>query len=339
MLWQPGTDHAGISGQMVVERELKKQGKSRHDLGRDAFIDQVWLWRNQYGNAILGQYKRLGVSFAWDRVAFTMDESYVKAINKVFVQLFKEKLIYRGRRVGNWCPRCLTSISDLEVQHEEKSGHLYVLKYRLANEPGELHIATTRPETIFADVAVAVNPEDSRYKSFIGKQVLLPLTNRPIPVIADSYVDKEFGTGVLKITPAHDLNDFEVGQRHKLDMTVVLDEAGKLMSDALVPSQYHGMDRFAARQKIVEELQESNLLVESKTHNNAISLCDRCLTVIEPRLSDQWYMTMKELVKPAIEAVESKQIIFVPERYSATYLHQSSTLVGTTYTCLDLHQM
>ncbi len=320
VLWQPGTDHAGISAQMVVERELKKQGKSRHDLGREAFIEQVWQWRNHSGNTILGQYKRLGVSFAWDRLAFTMDESYVKAINKVFVQLFKENLIYRGHRVVNWCPRCLTSLSDLEVQHEQKSGYLYFLKYSLADEPGQLIVATTRPETIFADVAVAVNPEDSRYTKYIGKKVLLPLTNRPLPIIADSYVDKDFGTGALKITPAHDINDFEVGQRHKLEMPIVIDETGKLVSDSLVPPQYQGMDRFAARQKVAEDLQEAGLLIESKKHDNAVGLCDRCLTVIEPRLSDQWYMSMKVLVEPAMAAVENKQIVFIPERYSSTYL-------------------
>jgi len=320
VLWQPGTDHAGISTQIVVERELKKQGISRHDLGREAFIEKVWQWRNQYGNAILNQYKRLGVSFAWNRIVFTLDAPYVKAINKVFVQLFNEGLIYRGRRVVNWCPRCLTSLSDLEVQHEEKSGNLYFINYPLADGSSSLHIATTRPETMFADVAVAVNPTDPRYQKFIGKKVLLPLTNRQIPVIADSYVDKEFGTGILKITPAHDLNDFEVGQRHKLEMPIVIDKTGKLVKTNLVPGQYQGMERFLARQKIAEDLEQAGFLVETKKHDNAIGLCDRCSTVIEPRLSDQWYMSMQELVKPAIAAVENKQIVFVPERYGATYL-------------------
>lgn len=320
VLWQPGTDHAGISTQMVVERKLKKEGLSRHDLGREAFLKQVWEWRDQYGSNILNQYKRLGVTFAWNRIAFTMDDYYVRAINKVFVQLFKEGLIYRGNRVVNWCPRCLTSLSDLEVQHAEQSGHLYIITYPLVDGSGSLNIATTRPETIFADVAVAVNPEDARYSKYVGQKVKLPLTNRQIPVIADSYVEKEFGTGVLKITPAHDANDFEVGQRHNLEKPVVIDEAGKLLHDPLVPAAYQGMERFAARKKVAEDLAEQGFLVESKKYDNAVGLCDRCSTVIEPRLSDQWYMSMKELVKPAIQVVENHQIEFVPERYSATYL-------------------
>ena len=320
VLWQPGTDHAGIATQMVVERELKKQGKLRLDVVREAFIEQVWKWRNQYGSAILNQYKRLGVTFAWDRIAFTMDESYVKAINKVFVQLFKEGLIYRGNRVVNWCPRCLTSLSDLEVQHEEQSGQIYIIAYPLIDGSEKLTIATTRPETMFADVAVAVNPKDTRYQSYIGKKVLLPLTNRQIPIIADSYVDKDFGTGALKITPAHDLNDFEVGIRHKLEMPVVIDESGKLVRESLVPQTYQGMDRFAARKKVAEDLTEQGFLLEAKKHDNAVGLCDRCSTVIEPRLSEQWYMSMAELVKPAIKVVEDKEIVFVPDRYSATYL-------------------
>ncbi len=320
VLWQPGTDHAGISTQMVVERELKKQGISRHDLGRNAFIEKVWEWRNQYGNAILNQYKRLGVSFAWDRVAFTLDESYVRAIYKVFVDLFNEGLIYRGRRVVNWCPRCLTSLSDLEVLHEEKSGFLHKIRYPLIDGSGAIHIATTRPETMFADVAVAVNPEDLRYKNYVGKKVRLPLTNREIPIIADSYVEKEFGTGALKITPGHDTNDFEVGQRHKLEMPMIIDEKGKLVTEELVPKPYQGMERFAARQKVVEDLTEQGFLIESKKHDNAVGLCDRCSTVIEPRLSDQWYLSMKELAKPAIAAVENKEIRFIPDRYTSTYI-------------------
>ena len=292
ILWQPGTDHAGISTQMVVERELKKQGQSRHDLGRERFIEQVWQWRNQYGSSILNQYKKLGVAFAWDRIAFTMDESYVKAINKVFVKLYKEGFIYRGNRVVNWCPRCLTSLSDLEVQHEEQSGSLYTIRYPFVDDSGEIRIATTRPETMFADVAVAANPDDSRYKNFVGKKVILPLTDRQIPVIADSYVDKEFGTGVLKITPAHDINDFEVGQRHKLERPIVIDEAGKLVRDPLVPNNYQGMERFAARKKVAEDLAEQGFLIESKKHDNAVGVCERCSTIIEPRLSDQWYMKM-----------------------------------------------
>jgi len=320
VLWSPGTDHAGISTQMVVERDLRKQGISRFDLGREKFLEATWKWRHQYGNAILSQYKRLGVSFSWDRLAFTMDDSYVKAVIKVFVELFNDGLIYRGRRVVNWCPRCLTSLSDLEVQHEEKKGFIYIINYPLADESGGLQVATTRPETMFADVAVAVHPEDNRYKKFVGKKVKLPLTNRLIPVIADSYVDREFGTGVLKITPAHDPNDFEVGQRHNLEMPMVIDENGKLMVDPLVPAAYQGKDRFEIREQTVVDLKEQEFLIEAKEHNNAITLCERCQTVLEPRLSDQWYMSMKELVKPAIAAVEKRDVVFIPERYSATYL-------------------
>jgi valyl-tRNA synthetase len=326
VLWQPGTDHAGISTQMVVERDLRKQGISRFDLGREKFLEATWKWRHQYGNAILSQYKRLGVSFSWDRIAFTMDDGYVKAVIKVFVELFNDGLIYRGRRVVNWCPRCLTSLSDLEVQHEEKKGFIYIINYPLADESGGLQVATTRPETMFADVAVAVHPEDDRYKKFVGKKVKLPLTDRLISVIADSYVDREFGTGVLKITPAHDPNDFEVGQRHNLEMPMVIDENGKLMADPLVPLAYHGKDRFEIREQTVVDLKERDFLIEAKEHNNAITLCERCQTVLEPRLSDQWYMSMKELVKPAIAAVEKKEVVFIPERYSATYLDWMSNI-------------
>ncbi|MBX9941555.1 MAG: valine--tRNA ligase [Candidatus Obscuribacterales bacterium] len=320
VLWQPGTDHAGISTQMVVERKLKAEGKNRHQLGREAFIEKVWEWRNQYGNQIMAQYKSLGVSFGWDRVAFTMDSSYVKAIYKAFVTLYKEGYIYRGNRVTNWCPRCLTSLSDLEVEHEETKGHLFCIKYKLQDGKGELTVATTRPETLFADVAVAVHPEDDRYKSFIGKSVLLPLTGRAIPVIADNYVERDFGTGCLKITPAHDANDFEVGQRHNLEKPVVIDQHGKLMQSDLVPEFLHGKERFAARKETVEALKEADLLAEEREYVNGVGHCERCNTVIEPLLSDQWYLKMKELAEPAIQVVEENRVQFIPERYSSTYL-------------------
>ena len=320
VLWQPGTDHAGISTQMVVERELKKEGKNRHQLGREAFTARVWEWRNQYGNQILAQYKRLGVSFAWDRIAFTMDESYVRAINRAFVTLFREGFIYRGNRVTNWCPRCLTSLSDLEVEHVETKGHLYLIKYAFTDESGDLTVATTRPESMFGDVAVAVHPHDKRYADFIGKQALIPLSNRAIPVIADEYVDMEFGTGALKITPAHDANDWEVGQRHKLPSPVVIDQTGKLIANEYVPQQFQNQERFAARQAIVSELQHCELLVEDREYVHGVGHCERCHTVIEPLLSDQWYVRMKELAEPAIKVVEEQRIVFVPERYGATYL-------------------
>jgi len=321
VLWQPGTDHAGISAQMVVERELKKQGKLRRELGREAFIAEVWKWREQYGNQIMTQYKRLGVSFNWDRLVFTMDDAYVKAIYKTFVLLFNEGFIYRGTRVTNWCPRCLTSLSDLEVLHEERKNDLYCIKYPFVEDPQNgITIATARPESLFGDVAIAVHPSDERYKKLIGKEVSLPLTDRKIPIIADAYVDREFGTGALKITPGHDTNDWEVGQRHKLSSPVVIDTEGKLVRNELVPEKYQGKDRFAVREIIREDLQAQELLIEVRDYTTGIGLCDRCHTVIEPQLSDQWYMSMEELAKPAIKCVEQGEIVFIPDRYTATYL-------------------
>lgn len=322
VLWQPGTDHAGISTQIVVERQLKKEGKNRHELGREKFTERVWEWRNQYGNQILSQYKRLGVSFAWDRVAFTLDDSYVKAIYRAFVFLFKEGLIYRGNRITNWCPRDLTSLSDLEVEHEDEKGFLYHIRYALADGEGALTVATTRPETMFGDVAVAVHPEDDRYKDFIGKMVKLPLTDRKIPVIADDYVERDFGTGALKITPAHDANDWEVGQRHKLASPVVIDAHGKLIANEFVPKQFQGKDRFEVRDLSITALEESGLLVEKQEYVHGVSYCERCHTVIEPYLSDQWFLAMKELAAPAILAVEEERVNFVPERYAQTCLER-----------------
>jgi valyl-tRNA synthetase len=320
VLWQPGTDHAGISTQIVVERQLKKAGKDRRDIGREKFIEKVWEWRNESGNNILNQYKRLGVSFNWDRLAFTMDPEYVKAIYRAFVTLYKDGLVYRGHRITNWCPRCLTSLSDLEVEHEETKGKLYLIKYPLVDGSGSLTVATTRPETMLGDVAVAVHPEDERYKSFVGKNVRLPLTTREIPVIADSYVERDFGTGALKITPAHDANDWEVGQRHNLPQPVVIDAEGKLSANEFVPADLQGKDRFKARDIVVEQLGEQGLLAEVQEYTHGVGHCERCHTVIEPYLSDQWFVSMKELVEPAIQAVEENRIVFIPERYAQTYL-------------------
>jgi valyl-tRNA synthetase len=322
VLWQPGTDHAGISTQMVVERELKKQGITRHQLGREKFIEKCWEWRELYGNNIFNQYKRLGVSFNWDRIKFTMDPDYVKAIYRAFVTLFKEGKIYRGNRVTNWCPRCLTSLSDLEVEHEDTKGSLFHIKYPFADSAsGEgLTVATTRPESMFGDVAVAVNPKDPRYQGAIGKQVLLPLTERKIPVIGDEYVDTEFGTGALKVTPAHDVNDWEIGQRHKLAQPQVIDKFGKLVADENVPKQFQGMERFAARKAAVAELEEKGFLLDVQDYTHGLGFCERCHTAIEPYLSDQWYLAMKELAEPAITVVEEQRVQFIPERYAATYL-------------------
>lgn len=320
VLWQPGTDHAAISTQMVVERELKKKGITRHAMGREKFLEAVWEWRNQYGNQILNQYKRLGVSFCWERMAFTMDEDYVKAIKRAFCILFKEGFIYRGNRVTNWCPRCLTSLSDLEVEHVETKGHLWCIKYPLADGSGHITVATTRPESMFGDVAVAVNPSDTRYADLVGKSVLLPLTQRPLPIVADRYVDMEFGTGALKITPAHDANDWEVGQRHNLPCPVAIDPDGKLSANDYVPSNLHRKERFAARNDVVAELEAAGLLEETRDYVHGLGYCERCHTVIEPLLSDQWYVRMKELAEPAIKVVEEERVVFIPERYGATYL-------------------
>jgi valyl-tRNA synthetase len=322
VLWQPGTDHAGISTQMVVERQLKKEGKNRHDLGREKFIEQCWAWRRQYGDNIYEQYRRLGVSFAWNRPAFTMDEEYVKAIYRVFVTLFREGKIYRGTRVNNWCPRCQTSLSDLEVEHNEIKGHLYHIRYVVEGESGKeaVTVATTRPESMFGDVAVAVNPRDDRYKSLIGKTVILPLSNRPIPVIGDQYVDMEFGTGALKITPAHDSNDWEIGQRHKLAEPIVIDKHGNMSACDEVPQQFHGMERFKTRDAAVKELEEQGLLTEVQDYVHGVGHCERCHTVLEPSLTEQWYLQMKELAEPAITAVEEERVDFIPARYASTYL-------------------
>ncbi len=335
VLWQPGTDHAGISTQMVVERQLKKNGQNRHDLGREKFIEQCWVWRRQYGDNIYEQYRRLGVSFAWNRPAFTLDDDYVKAIYRVFVTLFQEGKIYRGTRVNNWCPRCQTSLSDLEVEHNETKGHLYHIRYLVAGTDGKavsaaagadaksgtaIIVATTRPESMFGDVAVAVNPKDERYSALIGKTVILPLSNRPIPVIGDEYVDMEFGTGALKITPAHDPNDWEIGQRHKLEEPVVIDKHGNMIACDFVPQQFQGLERFKARAAVVEALETAELLAHKQDYVHGVGHCERCHTVLEPSLTEQWYLAMKELAEPAITSVEEERVVFIPSRYASTYL-------------------
>jgi len=315
--WVPGTDHAGIATQNVVEKQLKKEGKTRHDVGREKFIEKVWEWKEQYGNTIVEQLKRLGVSCDWDRLAFTMDEPRCKAVREVFVRLFEKGDIYRGKRLINWCPHCLTALSDLEVEHEESSGGLYHLRYPLVGEEGEVVIATTRPETILADVAVAVNPADERLAHLMGKQCTIPVANRSIPIIADEAVLVDFGTGALKITPAHDPTDFEIGVRHNLPQLVCLDEEGRLNE---MGGKYQGVDRFKVRQAIAQELEETGFLVKKEEHLNKVGHCYRCHSVIEPYLSDQWFMNMKRLAEPAVKAVHDGSIRFVPERYSKTYL-------------------
>ena len=316
-LWQVGTDHAGIATQMVVERQLNAQGKTRHDLGREDFIKKVWEWKEHSGGTITGQMRRLGTSPDWSREVFTMDEDLSKAVTEVFVKLHEEGLIYRGKRLVNWDPVLHTAVSDLEVLNEEEDGHMWHMRYPLADGSGELVVATTRPETMLGDTAVAVHPDDERYQGFIGKEIKLPITGRLIPVIADDYVDQEFGTGCVKITPAHDFNDYDMGKRHNLPMINILTDDAKINDDA--PEAYRGLDRFDARKQIVTDLDEQGALVKIEPHKLKVPRGDRTGAVIEPYLTDQWYVAVESLAKPAIEAVESGEIRFVPENWNKTY--------------------
>lgn len=318
-LWVPGTDHAGIATQMMVERQLAAEGKTRQQLGRDAFIERVWEWKEKYGGAILDQMKRLGASVDWSHEYFTMEDRLSVAVKEAFVRLYGEGLIYRGVYMVNWCPRCQTALSDLEVIHEEQTGKLYEMRYPFASKDvaGDgITIATTRPETMLGDVAVAVNPGDTRYTHLVGKLLRLPLTGREIPIIADDWASPEFGTGAVKITPAHDPNDFAVGERHKLPRIMVIDETGHMNADAGV---YAGLDRYAARKKILADLDAQGLLVGVKEHVHSIGKCDRCKTVVEPRLSLQWFLRIQALADKAIEAVERDLIRFTPEQYKKNY--------------------
>ncbi|MFH2133880.1 MAG: valine--tRNA ligase [Pseudomonadota bacterium] len=323
-LWQPGTDHAGIATQIVVERQLDAQGISRHDLGREKFIEKVWEWKEYSGNTITKQMRRLGTSPDWSRERFTMDEGLSQSVTETFVRLFNEGLIYRGKRLVNWDPKLHTAVSDLEVVQEEEDGFMYHITYPLADGSGQLTVATTRPETMLGDVAVMVHPEDERYKHLIGKQVTLPLCERTIPVIADEYVDKEFGTGVVKVTPAHDFNDYAVGQRHKLEMISVLTLDAKINEHA--PAKYQGMDRFAARKQIVADLEAIGLFVKADKHKLKVPRGDRTGVVIEPMLTDQWFVAMskpgeggKSITEQALECVSSGEIKFHPENWVNTY--------------------
>ena len=316
-LWQVGTDHAGIATQMVVERQLNAEGKTRHDLGREDFIKKVWEWKEHSGGTITGQMRRLGTSPDWSREVFTMDEDLSKAVTEVFVKLHEEGLIYRGKRLVNWDPVLHTAVSDLEVLNEEEDGHMWHMRYPLADGSGELVVATTRPETMLGDTAVAVHPDDERYQGFIGKEIKLPITGRLIPVIADDYVDPEFGTGCVKITPAHDFNDYDMGKRHNLPMINILTDDAKINDDA--PEAYRGLDRFDARKQIVADLDAQGALVKIEPHKLKVPRGDRTGAVIEPYLTDQWYVAVESLAKPAIEAVESGEIRFVPENWNKTY--------------------
>ena len=316
-LWQCGTDHAGIATQMVVERQLEQQKITRHDLGREKFVEKVWEWKHESGNTITRQLRRLGTSMDWSRERFTMDEGLSKAVHKVFIDLYHEGLIYRGKRLVNWDPVLHTAISDLEVISEEENGHMWHIRYPLVDGKGQLIVATTRPETMLGDVAVAVHPDDGRYKGLIGKQINLPLTNRTIPIIADEYVDPEFGTGCVKITPAHDFNDYEVGQRHNLPLINIFTIDASINDEA--PKAYRGMDRFNARKQIVADLEAANLLEKIDNHKLMVPRGDRSGVVVEPYLTDQWYVKIAPLAEPAIKAVENGEIKFVPENWSKTY--------------------
>jgi valyl-tRNA synthetase len=316
-LWQCGTDHAGIATQMVVERQLEQQGVSRHDLGREKFVEKVREWKQESGTTITRQLRRLGTSMDWSRERFTMDEGLSKAVQKVFIDLYNEGLIYRGKRLVNWDPVLHTAISDLEVISEEENGNLWHIRYPLADGSGHLIVATTRPETMLGDTAVAVHPDDERYKKLIGKQIKLPLTDRTIPIIADEYVDPEFGTGCVKITPAHDFNDYEVGQRHKLPLINIFNIDAIINENA--PAAYQGMDRFKARKQIVADLEAAGLLEKTEPHKLMVPRGDRSGAVVEPYLTDQWYVRIAPLAEPAIKAVENGDIRFVPENWSKTY--------------------
>ncbi|HDH87802.1 MAG TPA: valine--tRNA ligase [Desulfobacteraceae bacterium] len=316
VLWQPGTDHAGIATQNVVEKDLILKKTDRHQIGREQFIELVWEWRKKYGGIIINQLKRLGSSCDWSRERFTMDEGLSRAVREVFVGLYEENLIYQGDYIINWCPRCHTALADIEVEHEDTDSFLYYIRYPFENQKGSLTVATTRPETLLGDTAVAVNPEDERYKNLSGLHVLLPVLNKPIPVILDKYVDKEFGTGALKITPAHDLNDFEIGNAHGLERIKVIDENGRMNE---LSGPYQGMDRFECREKILDDLKNSGLLEKIEPYRNAIGHCYRCKTMIEPLLSKQWFVRAAPLAEKAIAAVKTGKTRIIPANWERVY--------------------
>lgn len=319
-LWLPGTDHAGIATQNVVEKKLREEGTDRHELGREKFLETTWEWANEHKSAILNQFKRLGASFDRSRERFTLDEGCSDAVKEVFVKLYEKGLIYKGAYIVNWCPRCQSAISDVETEYETEDGHLWEISYPLKHESGAIVIATTRPETMFGDAAIAVNPNDFKYKALIGKTVCIPLTGREIPIIADDYVDKSFGTGALKITPAHDPNDYEVGKRHNLKPIWVIDEEGKMKACEEVLPELHGLDRYEAREKTIGLLSYQNSLLRTRKHQHNVGKCQRCHTTIEPLLSEQWFVKMEPLAEDAIAAVKDGRIKFIPERWEKNYL-------------------
>lgn len=317
-LWLPGTDHASIATEAKIVEAMRKEGITKEDLGREKFLERAWEWKKEYGGRIVSQLKKMGSSCDWERERFTMDEGCSKAVKEVFVRLYNKGLIYRGERIINWCPHCKTSISDAEVEFEEQAGHFWHLRYPLTDGSGYLELATTRPETLLGDTAVAVNPSDERYKDLVGKTLTLPLVGREIPIIADDYVDVDFGTGVVKITPAHDPNDFQVGLRHNLPVINVMTDDAKIVEDY---PKYAGMDRYEAREAIVKDLDEGGFLVKIEKHDHNVGTCYRCHSTVEPRVSKQWFVKMDELAGPAIECVKSGKTKFVPERFNKIYYH------------------
>ncbi len=317
-LWVPGTDHASIATEAKIVAAMKEEGLTKEDVGRDGFLERAWAWKAKYGGRIVEQLKKLGSSCDWSRERFTLDEGCSKAVNEVFVRLYEKGLIYRGERIINWCPNCETSISDAEVEYAEKAGHFWHLRYPLADGSGYLELATTRPETMMGDTAVAVHPDDERYQHLIGKMLILPLMNREIPIVADTYVDMEFGTGVVKITPAHDPNDFEVGLRHNLPIINIMTDDAHINENG---GKYCGMDLMTARKAVVEDLDKGGFLVKVEDHTHNVGECYRCSTTVEPRVSKQWFVKMQPLAEPAIEAVKQGKTKFVPERFDKTYYH------------------
>ena len=316
-LWLPGYDHAGIATQIKVEEKIRGEGKTRFDLGREGFLDEVWAWKNKYGDRIVEQLKTLGSSCDWERQRFTMDDTCARAVRETFVDLYKKKLIYKGKRIINWCPKCTTALSDAEVEYVEKPGHLWHIRYPLSDGSGDLIIATTRPETMLGDTGVAVNPNDERYKDIVGKTCILPLVGREIPIVADDYVEMDFGTGCVKMTPCHDPNDFEVAQRHDLDYILILDDDAKIINGG----KYNGMDRYEARKAIVDDLEAGGYLVKVEDYSHSVGTCYRCHSDVEPISSEQWFVKMQPLAKEAIRVVEDGEVKFVPDRFSKTYLN------------------
>ncbi|MGN0654257.1 MAG: valine--tRNA ligase, partial [Oscillospiraceae bacterium] len=317
-LWLPGTDHAAIATEAKIVAAMAEEGLTKEQIGREAFMERAWAWKEKFGGRIVEQLKKLGSSCDWSRERFTMDEGCNKAVREVFVNLYNKGLIYRGERIINWCPHCKTSISDAEVNYEDQAGHFWHLRYPLSDGSGYIELATTRPETLLGDTAVAVHPDDERYKDMVGKTVILPIVHREIPIVADTYVEMDFGTGVVKITPAHDPNDFEVGLRHKLPVINVLTDDAKIVDDY---PKYAGMDRYEAREAIVKDLEAEGALIKVEDYSHNVGTCYRCGTTVEPKVSTQWFVKMEPLAGPAIEAVRSGETKFVPERFDKIYYH------------------